>query len=462
MKPTRNFSRRDFLKLSAAAAVSLSGLASCTPAAPTQAPAAKTSAPVAPAATKAPAAEPAKLVFVCDTINAGHTKVRDNWAKKFNEKFPNITVDHQTVPQDYNTKIQTLFAAGTPPDTYRYLQETTPIITVVTKNMHLKLDPFVAADKYDLSEFRKDAVALYQWEGGLYALPRDYGNQNLFMNLDLFSKAGITPPSANWEEKEFTFDKFLDMAQKLTKKTGDKTDQWGFLVNRGWRPWASWVYNNGGTIVKRDDKGVATSIAMDEAAAVEALQFLQDLMHKHVVAPRPDLESELGGFDLFATGKVGMMINNPSAVNQYRTITAFKWDIATLPIGKGTRRGTGGGGTGWAAGASVKAPKAAWEFIKFISSAQAEEEEVDAGATTPSRTAVATGNKFLDPAKPPTNAKGFAQAQEYVVRDPVHVKWPELQSRILNPNMDTLWNKSKTPAEVVKAIKTDGDALLKT
>ena len=403
-----------------------------------------------------------KLTFVCDTVNVGHVKVRDEWAKKFNEKYGNVTVDHQPVPtQDYNTKIQTLYAAGTPPDIYRYLQEVAPIVTVVAKKMHLPLDSYVTAQSYDLSDFRKDAVGLYQWEGRLYALPRDYGNQNLFMNLDLFEKAGVTPPSANWEEKEFTFEKFLDIAQKLTIKNGDKTDQWGFLVNRGWRPWASWVYNNGGTVVNRDDKGVATSIALDQAQAVEALQFVQDLMHKHAVAPRPDLESELGGFDLFATGKVAMMINNPSSVNQYRTITAFKWDVATLPIGKATRRGTGGGGSGWAVGAATKSPDQAWEFLKFISSPEAEQDEVAVGATTPARGSVATSDKFLDPSKPPAHSKGFAQAQEYVVRDPVHVKWPEVFSRIITPNMDTLWNKSKTAAEVVQAIKTDADALFK-
>ena len=361
---------------------------------------------------------------------------------------------------DYNTKISTLFAAGTPPDIYRYLQEVTPIITAVTKKMHLQLDPFVSADKYDLTDFRKDAVNLYVWEGGMYALPRDYGDQNLFMNLDLFKKAGIEPPSADWEEKNFTFEKFLDMAKQLTIKSGTKVDQWGFLVNRGWRPWASWVYNNGATVVKRDAKGVATSISLDEAPAVEALQFIQDLMHKHAVAPRPDLETELGGFDLFATGRVGMMINNPSSVNQYRTITAFKWDVATLPIGKASKRGTGGGGSGWAAGASTKNPKATWEFLKYISSSEAELDEVEVGSTTPARVSVGNSNKFLDPTKPPANAKGFVQAQEYIVRDPVHVKWPELSSRILTPNMDMLWNGSKTAAEVVKAIKTDGDALL--
>ena len=69
------------------------------------------------------------------------------------------------------------------------------------------------------------------------------------------------------------------------------------------------------------------------------------------------------------------------------------------------------------------------------------------------------GDKFLDPTKPPKNAKGFAQAQEYVVRDPVHVRWPEVSQRIVTPAMDQLWSNAKPAAEVVKAIKTEGDAL---
>ena len=108
-------------------------------------------------------------------------------------------------------------------------------------------------------------------------------------------------------------------------------------------------------------------------------------MYKHGVAPRPERESEMGGFELFASGRVGMMINNPSAVNQYRPIQAFKWNIGALPLGTGSKRGTGGGGPGWAAGAATKSPQWAWEFLKFVSSAQGQHDEVGVGATTPSR-----------------------------------------------------------------------------
>jgi multiple sugar transport system substrate-binding protein len=182
-------------------------------------------------------------------------------------------------------------------------------------------------------------------------------------------------------------------------------------------------------------------------------------MYTHQVAPRPDLESELGGFDLFASGKVGMMIGNPSAVNLYRTIESFRWNVATIPVGEGQRRGTGGGGTGWAAGAATKSPDMAWELIKHISTPEAELDEVAVGATTPARVSIVTSPEFLNPDLPPENAAAFAQAQEYVVRDPVHVLWPEITQRIYTPKMDLLWGGTEDAATVAQSIKDEADVL---
>jgi multiple sugar transport system substrate-binding protein len=167
----------------------------------------------------------------------------------------------------------------------------------------------------------------------------------------------------------------------------------------------------------------------------------------------------MGGFELFASGKVGLMLTNPTDDSRFRTIESFKWDVGTLPIGKAERRGTGGGGTGWAIARGTKHPDEAWEFLKFISSAEAQLDEVRVGGTTPSRTSVITSKDFADPSKAPAHASAFAQAQEYVVRDPVHPRWPEIFQRVLTPNMDQLWGGTKTAAEVAQAIKDEGDKL---
>ena len=46
------------------------------------------------------------------------------------------------------------------------------------------------------------------------------------------------------------------------------------------------------------------------------------------------------------------------------------------------------------------------------------------------------------------------------MRDPVHVRWPEVFNRIVTPHMDQLWSGAKTAAEVTKATKTEADSLL--
>lgn len=437
----RLMSRRSFLRNSAIAGATMAALAACAPAA---APSTGGEAGGGEAA-----ADVVNLTFVCDIINEGHVSVRNKWTEEFNAANPGIVVEHQPIPgPDYNTKIQTLFAAGTPPDMYRYLQEITPIITVAEKNLHLVLDDYIARDDYDVDAFRPDSITLYQWDGATYALPRDYGNQNLYYNVSLFEEAGVEPPPADWNDTEFTFEVFLDAAKALTKSDGNRTSQFGFLVNRSQRPWASWVYSNGGALVHRDDRGVATESAMADEKTVAALQFLQDLMYVHGVSPRPDLESEMGSAELFATGRVAIILTNPSAVNQYRSIEAFTWDVGTIPLGDADRRGTGGGGTGWATGAATQHPDEAWAFMKHITSEQAELDEVSVGATTPSRIAVVTSDAFLNPDLPPANSQAFAQAQEFVVRDPVHVNWPEITQRIYNPNMDLLWSGTEDAATV--------------
>ena len=175
----QRLSRRDFLRNSAIAAFVMGGLAACTPAVQ-PAPGAPTGQEAGGEAAQ-PAGAPVTLSFVCDIINEGHVKVRDKWAADFSAANPGITVQHQPTPNaDYNTKVQTLFAAGTPPDIYRYLTEITPIVAVAQKNMHVQLDDYIAADNLDLSDFRPDAVRLYQWEGKTYALPATTATRTSF------------------------------------------------------------------------------------------------------------------------------------------------------------------------------------------------------------------------------------------------------------------------------------------
>jgi multiple sugar transport system substrate-binding protein len=384
--------------------------------------------------------------------------VAQHWADTFPQTHPGITVQYQPVTSQYNNKLTAAYAAGTPPDVYRYLQANTPIDAAVKDTLLLDLTSYASRDKYDFSDFLPQAIGLYKWHGKLYALPRDYGAQFVFYNVDLFQKTGLNLLPIKWDDASWTYAKFIDTAKRLTVSQGGATSQWGCIVNTGFRPWASFVYSNDGTIVQNDSNGESTQITLNDDSAAAGLQFLQDLMYKYHVAPTAKEKKPK-----FSDGTVAMVIDNPGAVKTNRLIKGFNWDVAALPIGDhALKRGTGGGGTGWGAAATTKFANQAWQFITFISTQQAELQEVAIGGTTPSRLSVINSPQFLAPGQPPKGSLTFPDGQKYVVADPVNVNWPAVSSQIVDAQMAHLWDGSQSAKQVTTTIKQLADPQFKT
>src|SRR5262245_19689802 len=62
------------------------------------------------------------------------------------EQKSGVKVEATGGVQDYNNKLTAAFAAGSPPDVYRYLQEAIPLPAAVDRNMLLALDALVKRD----------------------------------------------------------------------------------------------------------------------------------------------------------------------------------------------------------------------------------------------------------------------------------------------------------------------------
>ncbi len=382
------------------------------------------------------------------------TAVMQDWAKRFQQKT-GVNVDVTAGIPDARDKITAALTAGTPPDVYRYLQETFPIVAAVERNMLLKIDSYVKRDKYDLADFRKDAVELYRWKGNLHALPRAYGLQCLFYAADLFAREGVPPIPGDWNDKTWTFQKFTEASQRLAR-TGERH---ALYVPRASRLWASFVYSNGGALVKKNADGLATGIALHETPAVEALQLMQDLIYKHNVAPTPPEERQLGdALALAQGGKLAMQITNPGGNARWRS-TGMAYDAGVFPIGAAARRGVGGGGTGWSISGPSKQPEEAWALLSFITSKEAQLDELAEGSTTPVRISISTSQQYLTPL--PKNARVFADGQDYVVRDPVHARWPDLERDINKLFDEQLWTGQVPAAQVARQIRDLADPILK-
>ncbi len=274
---------------------------------------------------------------IAGTIRVGSWESGDalepwnNAIKGFEAKYPGVKVQLEAVPQDYGTKLQTQFSAGTAPDVFM-VGDGDVAKFVATGSIEL-LDPYITGDNpLDLSLFYPGPFSIGQLQGKTYLMTKDYSPLVLYYNRALFDAANVAYPKENW-----TWDDFLATAQALTKTDAQgNIVQWGVQLPDNWgdpiwfRGMSPLIYSNGGTIIS--DDGKKTTGYMNSAATVEAVQFYVDLFNKHKVAPTKEDLTALQGVDLFQTGKVAMLWNGRWPIKDFQKNPQLNFSTAGLPM----------------------------------------------------------------------------------------------------------------------------------
>ncbi|HEY8741584.1 MAG TPA: extracellular solute-binding protein, partial [Chloroflexota bacterium] len=257
----RVFLRAAIVGMPALALAACGGQTGATPPTPVRTASVATVAPVTAAAGSAVA-----LGFV--TWGAvDEVKARQTYTDQFNKDYPAVKVTFTPTPNDYWNALQARMAGGEAPDVY-YL-EPAHTIELQCRNALLALDAYVQRDKFDLTDFYPAAVQEYTVAGKLWALARDFANQDIFYNVDLFKQKGLALPPKTFDATGWTFSDFLLACQQLTSGAApNKT--YGFAVPTGYRAFLAFVWSNGGDIVTSD----ASRPAIDQPNAVEGMQFL--------------------------------------------------------------------------------------------------------------------------------------------------------------------------------------------
>ncbi len=354
-------------------------------------------------------------------------------------------------------KTNAQLAAGNPPDLFQ--QEAGGAIGFIGKNQVLPLDTLMKRDKYDLSDFFERSYPQYEWKGKKHGISKGMSNQSLYINQTLFEQAGAAMPPVKSTDPGWDFDTFVRTAERLTKRSGSDTTQWGFVLGRGLRGgFGQWIRANGGDIFDKD----FTKCTLNEARAVEALQFMQDLMYKFRVAPTPREEMAAGGPNpLFINqGIVGMRIDPVSTLSNHRAAT-FQWDLAVNPKGNGSagKRVTTGGGQAWLIPAASKNQEEAWAFMKHAVSPESVKEM--SGTWYPPRKSVLEWLLAQDPQLAPKSRAVGIEGQGTMAYDPIFPAYSDIQAQIIMPELATLWENQKTAAQVVESLVPKVNAALK-
>jgi multiple sugar transport system substrate-binding protein len=396
-------------------------LSACSPAANNVAPTQGSQAAQAtePAQAAAPKVEPANLKF---TFWGGEldAQVYQKRIDLFMAKNPDIKVELVYIPSDYSQKVQTMIAGGTAPD---IMQLSEDVHSYSARGQIISLNDYVTKSGIDIKVRYGETGGLsgaYTYQDNLYAMPDRGGALVLYYNKDMFDTAGLSYPTKDW-----TWTEFLDAAQKLTIRNGDTVEQYGWAAGGWWPWWMSFMYMNGGMVLDENGKPAANS-----PENVQAIQFYNDLVYTHKVAPSPEDYANLGlgGPDpLFAQGKVAMATTGFWGIGGLKDAT-FNWDIS--PLFQNKKPATVLFGSGFAISKDCKNPDAAWKVIDFLTSEEGQMPIVENLQDAPVNIAVLNSDAFLKASwsETPLNMVAMGESANIAFPLPLSPKWNEMMT----------------------------------
>jgi multiple sugar transport system substrate-binding protein len=295
------------------------------------------------------------------TVVALHQQV----IEEFEKTHPGIDVQIDASSwASYWDKLQVQLASNTGPDVF--WMSGAYYFNFRDEDTFLNLAPLLRRDSLDLSRHFLQQE-LFKDSTRIFGLPKDLTTVVLYYNKTMFDAARVAYPDASW-----TWDDYTTAAHLLTKdRDGDGSiDQWGSATLMPWveEYVAPLVFSNGGTLLNAD----RTRCLLDQPEAVQAIQFMVDLMTVHKVCPGLGQVVTVAG-DAFSTGQVGMIQNISAMIPDYLKIRAFEWDIAPIPKSPHTNaRVTTSGGMINVINARTRHPAESWELTKYLSSEAAE------------------------------------------------------------------------------------------
>ena len=115
------------------------------------------------------------------------------------QTYPDINVKLNVVAGDYDQKVQTMIAGGTPPDIMMIAEN---YQAYASKNQIIPLDDMIAGQQCGhVRALCRDIANLMKYDGKQYGLPDRAGAMVVFYNKDLFDKAGVEYPTKDWTRK---------------------------------------------------------------------------------------------------------------------------------------------------------------------------------------------------------------------------------------------------------------------
>jgi multiple sugar transport system substrate-binding protein len=375
----------------------------------------------------------------------------------FKQKAPNVTVEAIPVPSDSFTKLKVLMAGGTPPDS--------GYMNVINMPESADAGMLAEVDKLlqrDWKSFDGDDVYPGGWEAVTWKGKR-YGTvfeANPFLPVfrpDFFDSSAATYPTKLADQGKWDWNSVIETSKQLTKRGADgKATQYGIQLRTDSYSLFHWVWNNGGEVWNQD----RTACLLNQPAAVEAVQFMQDFFVKHRTAPQgTELRDLTGKTDNdMRTGAVGFEWQYSGGGSRMGGVVNFPFMVAPEPKGKVAKIIPHMNGGGVVLFKGAKQPDAAWEWVKFVGGKEADQILMQTGRTPPRRK---SGEAYYaKEVKYPPNTKVLTDVARSARMTPVVVPYLDFHNAITK-ELAPVWLGQRTPKDALDEIVRQVNPLLK-
>ncbi|TMR95993.1 extracellular solute-binding protein [Nonomuraea basaltis] len=292
--------------------------------------------------------------------------------KEFQAAYPGIKVNYVNVPSDQaQNQFQTAAQAGAgAPDVIR--SEVAWTSQFASLGYLQPLDGTRAVDKPE--DFLAGPLSSTKYGGKTYAVPQVTDTLALIYNKRLLKEAGHEQPPATVAELK-------QVALDVKAKTGAE----GLALNVDSYFLLPFIYGEGGDLLDVAGK----KIVVNSPANVKAIETVSDLITSGA-APKPaTTESYANAMTALKEGKAAMIYNGPWALSEIYQGKEFqdKKNLGIAPVPSGSVKAAAPTG-GWnlAIYAGSKNIPAAYEFVRFMTTVDAQAKIAKEISLLPTRT----------------------------------------------------------------------------
>lgn len=345
-----------------------------------------------------PVDEPVTITYSNYNASGGNEETLQKMYEAFHEEYPNITVEIETIAyNDYFTQLQTRVSGGTAPDCYE--------LNIENFAAYANKGALAEITGVDFSGLDETSLNAFNVDGKQYGLPGKFSNVVLFYNKDLFDQAKIDYPTADWTQDD------LQQAAEAIRALGD--DIYGYYQPLTYNEFYKVVAQFGGSLLNADK----TEFTINAPENVAAAQMMADRILVSNVQPNEVQMGGIGDWDLFMSGRLGMMPTGIWAFNTFAEGCKFDWDITVEP-GKEQKATHFFSDACVINNASDKKEAAATWITWLTSSDKAAAIRIEAGWDLPAIKDQSTLSAYLD-ITPPANRQAVFDSLNYLVVPPV-------------------------------------------